>query len=383
MADESKTAPEPNALWQHVLLGTSGLRVSPLCLGTMTFGGAWGIGSTKEQAREIFLEYCKQGGNFIDTANKYHEGESESWLGEFMEEAGNRDDLVIATKYSLPMASTSSLEVAAKPSEGFFGGELKVPGNHVGNNRKNMRRAVEESLKRLRTDYIDVYYVHFYDYLTAPDEVMRTLNDLVSSGKILHAAISDAPVWYVAECNQLAKERHWAPFDCMQYKYSLLDRTIERDALHYARTHGQTVVTWDALGGGRLTGKFKRPTTSEEEGHTGDSTRSKAFGLKVSERDFDIVDVVKEVAEELDCTPARVALAWNLRQKNVLPLVGARTPEQLRDNLGALSLPITKAQLAKLDAATAVKDKGFILSFIGEDFQSNPWHAKVAVVEDF
>lgn len=382
MAAESKSETpltRPSKLYHNVLLGNSGLRVSPLCLGTMTWGGKWGIGSTKEEAKEIFDEYVNNGGNFIDTANFYHAGHSELWLGEFMAEAGNRHDLVIATKFSLSMKTSPEFTADVGTKEDGTAREYYAA-NSVGNNRKSMRRALNESLKRLQTDYVDLYYVHYWDYITNPEEIMRTLNDLISAGKILHAAVSDAPVWAVAECNAMAKERGWARFDALQYKHSLLDRTIERDVLHYAQHRNHTVVAWDVLGGGKLTGKYKRKAEGDESKEVEGSKRASAWGIEMTEEMHEVVDLVREIATELDATCARVAMAWSLRQPHVLPLVGARTLAQLKDNLAALELPITDDQLARLSAKTALKDKGFVLSFIGSKFEENRWQATVKVL---
>jgi len=235
---------------------------------------------------------------------------------------------------------------------------------------------------------------------------MRTLNDLVTAGKILHAAVSDAPVWAVAECNTMAKERHWAPFDCLQYKHSLLDRTIERDVLHYARHRNTTVVTWDVyvsvavmgricacqcvtclcvhafarLGGGRLTGKYRRPAAEDDDSKSEevDSMRAKSWGITVTDKQYDIIEEVVAIAEELDTTPARVSLAWSLRQSNVLPLVGARTLKQLKDNLGAMELPLSQEHMDRLNTVTNI-ELGFVQEFIGSTYEENPWATTVKV----
>src|SRR5512142_2581913 len=220
------------------LLGKSGLRVSELCLGTMTFGEDWGWGAPKEESRKIFDLYVEAGGNFIDTSCNYTNGTSEKYVGEFTK--ADREHFVIATKYSLT--------------------ERKEDPNFGGNHRKNMRRSVEGSLKRLATDHIDLLYLHMWDFTTPIEEVMRSLDDLIASGKVLYAGVSDTPAWVVSAGNMLADLRGWSHFIAYQGEYSLASRTPERDVLPVAESFGLTFLGWGLLEGGELTGKYNTPT---------------------------------------------------------------------------------------------------------------------------
>ena len=226
---------------RYKLLGNSGLRVSELCLGTMTFGEDWGWGASKEDSRALFDAYREAGGNFIDTANFYTGGTSERFVGEFI--ASERDRFVVATKYTLTM----------RP------GDPNASGNH----RKNMIQSVEASLRRLGTDYIDLYWLHAWDYLTPVEEVMRGLDDLVRAGKVLYVGVSDTPAWIVSQANTLAALRGWTPFVGLQIEYSLIERTVERELLPMAEAFGLTILAWSPLGSGVLTGKYLHPTPGE------------------------------------------------------------------------------------------------------------------------
>src|SRR5215471_7155104 len=219
---------------QFRLLGNSGLRVSEAALGTMTFGDDWGWGSAKDEARKVYEAFREAGGNFIDTDNLYTNGTSESFLGEFME--GHRQSIVLATKYT-----------NAAPG---------LDPNAAGNQRKNMMQAVEASLKRLRTDYIDLYWVHIWDQITPVEEVMRGLDDLVRQGKVLYAGISDAPAWWIAQANTIAALRGWSPFVGLQIEYSLTERTVERELIPMAKALNIGVTAWSPLAGGVLSGKY-------------------------------------------------------------------------------------------------------------------------------
>ena len=219
---------------RYRLLGHSGLRVSELCLGAMTFGEDWGWGSSKVQSREVLDAFFEAGGNFIDTANVYTNGTSETLLGEFL--AGNRQHAVLATKYTNAMPGTD-------PNAG-------------GNQRKNMVQSIEASLKRLRTDYVDLYWLHIWDQMTPIDEVMRAFDDLVRQGKILYAGVSDMPAWVAAQANTLAELRGWTRFVGLQIEYSLIERTVERELLPMAQSLGIGVTAWSPLAGGVLTGKY-------------------------------------------------------------------------------------------------------------------------------
>lgn len=309
------------------LLGRSGLRISPLCLGTMTFGAPWGADDTVSQ--RIFDTYVDAGGNNIDTADYYSAGHSESLIGKFA--AGKRDRLVLATKYSL--ATTT--------------GDPNAGGNH----RKNMMRSVEASLKRLGTDYIDLFYLHVWDGLTPVEEIMRGLDDLVRSGKVVYVGISDTPAWQVSRMQMLASLRGWAPFIGMQVEYNLLERSVERDLIPMAAALGIGVLPWSPLAGGLLSGKYSKGAAGEEGGR---SAALIASG-KVDDRVHRVVDVVKTVAQRIGRTPSEVALAWTLANPAVAcPVIGARTVEQLEQNLRALDVELGADDLAELDNASAI-----------------------------
>src|ERR1700729_4104753 len=219
---------------RYRLLGNSGLRVSEAALGTMTFGEDWGWGSPKEESRKVYDTFRESGGNFIDTANIYTNGTSESLLGEFMQ--GHRQSVVLATKYSNSFPGTDP--------------------NAAGNHRKNMVQAVEASLKRLKTDYVDLYWLHIWDQITPVEEVMRAFDDLVRQGKVLYIGVSDAPAWWIAQANTLAELRGWASFIGLQIEYSLIERTVERELIPMAKAFNLGMVAWSPLAGGLLSGKY-------------------------------------------------------------------------------------------------------------------------------
>jgi len=325
------------ALDRYRLLGRSGLRVSPLALGAMTFGTDWGWGADPAESRRVFDAYVARGGNFIDTANQYTAGTSERLVGEFAAE--QRDRLVIATKYTL----------ATRPGDP----------NSGGNHRKSMVRSVETSLSRLRTDYIDLLYLHIWDGTTPVEEVMRALDDLVRAGKILYAGISDTPAWQVARMQTLADLRGWAPLIALQIEYSLLERTVERDLIPAARALGLGVIPWSPLGSGVLTGKYTRADLAASAAHASPVGTRKdiaAANGALTERGLAIADVVKQVAHEIDRSPAQVAIAWTLRAPGVTaPILGARTVAQLEDNLGALDVQLGAEHMARLEAASAIE----------------------------
>jgi aryl-alcohol dehydrogenase-like predicted oxidoreductase len=329
-------------MMRYRLLGHSGLRVSELCLGTMTFGEDWGWGSSKDESRGILDAFLEAGGNFIDTANFYTNGTSESLLGEFLH--GRRDAAVLATKYTNAMPGTDP--------------------NAAGNQRKSMMRAVEASLKRLRTDYIDLYWLHIWDRMTPLEEVMRAFDDLVSQGKILHAGVSDMAAWAVARANTLAELKGWTPFVGLQIEYSLIERTVERELVPMAQALGLGVTAWSPLAGGVLTGKYAEGTAATDARMNNEMT--KAF-QRSGDRVRDVVAAVQAVAREVGRSPAQVALAW-LRQRPVpvIPIIGARRLEQFRDNLACLDLKLTESQLARLDAASRV-ELGFPHDFYALD----------------
>ncbi len=327
---------------RYKLLGKSGLRVSEISLGAMTFGTEWGWGATKEESRRMFDLYAEAGGNFIDTANKYTNGTSECFVGEFI--AADRDKWVVATKYSLDTG----------------GGDVNKSGNH----RKNLVQAVNASLKRLNTDYIDLLWLHAWDFTTPVEEVMRSLDDLVRAGKVLYVGISDTPAWIVSQANTIAELRGWSPFVGLQIEYSLRQRTPERDLIPMARALDITVTAWSPLGGGVLTGKFNRPDP--------DTGGRLAKGPK--ERDLAIAQAVLSVAEEVGRPASQVALNW-LRQQDdrrgaIVPIVGSRKADQLAENLACVEFTLSAEQMARLDAASAI-ELGFPHEFLrGETVQN-------------
>jgi aryl-alcohol dehydrogenase-like predicted oxidoreductase len=321
------------------------LKVSELCLGTMTFGEEWGWGSPKEESRKIYDAFRQAGGNFIDTANVYTAGTSEKFLGEFME--GHRQEIVLATKYT----------------NSWPGPDPNAAGNH----RKSMMQAVEASLKRLRTDYIDVYLLHIWDRMTPIEEVMRGFDDLVRQGKIVYAAVSDMPAWLVSRGNTLAELRGWSPFINLQIEYSLIERTVERDLLPMARALGIGVTAWSPLAGGLLTGKY----TQGLEG-AGDSRYSTPMMQSRYSRDARkeaIVGAVQEAASAVGRSPAQVSIAWLLQQR-VIPIIGARKLGQFEDNLAAATLTLSPEQLFKLDEVSRV-EMGFPHDFVNSEFVKN------------
>ncbi len=329
-----------NLSMNYQLLGRSGLRVSDLCLGTMTFGEDWGWGAAKDEARKIYDTYREAGGNFIDTANIYTNGSSEKLVGEFI--AGHREEVVLATKYTNSAAG--------------FSGQPGTDANAGGNQRKNMVQAVEASLKRLGTDYIDLYWLHIWDQLTPVEEVMRGFDDLVRAGKVLYVGISDAPAWVVAKSNTLAELRGWTRYVGLQIEYSLLERTVERELVPMARDQQMTVLAWSPLRNGLLTGKYlpENVKQSEAEGARMHSEMMKGFG-SVEEATHATVREVVAVGKELGVSAAQVALAWlRYRPVPVIPIIGARKLSQLEDNIRSLDVTLSPAQLQRLDKATAV-----------------------------
>lgn len=318
------------------LLGRSGLRVSPLSLGTMTFGADWGWGADTDDARKQFDTYVERGGNFIDTASMYTNGSSERLLGEFTRD--NRESLVLATKYTM----------------------LRRPGdpNSGGNGRKSMIASVEASLRNLNTDYIDLLYLHVWDNTTPIEEILRGMDDLVRQGKVLYVGISDTPAWQVARMQTVADLRGWSPLVALQIEYNLLERTVERDLIPMAKELGLGVIPWSPLASGVLTGKY---TAADLEVEAADSAEGDRRNVALAQnqltrRGLDVAEVVKEVAADLGVTPAQVALAWTLQNPAVTaPIIGARTPAQLEDNLGALDIEFDASHLARLDAASAIE----------------------------
>jgi aryl-alcohol dehydrogenase-like predicted oxidoreductase len=317
------------ALNHYLTLGRSGLRVSPLCLGTMTFGKDWGWGSDVDESNRIMDAYIERGGNFLDTANIYTKGHSEKIIGDHLgRDRAKRNRLVIATK--------------------FFGNMFPGDPNGGGGHRKAMMAACEDSLRRLQTDYIDLYWLHSMDPYTPIEETMRGLDDLVSSSKVRYLGFSDVPAWKCAEAQLLARANSWTPLIALQIEYSLLERTVEGDLIPMAIEMGMGVTPWSPLKMGILTGKYTRANADKA-----DAKRGTWVTANLTDRAYDIIDVLIAVAKEVGSTPAKVALSWvNNRPGVVSTIIGARTMEQLEDNLGALDVHLSDEQTASLNKAT-------------------------------
>ncbi|MEU6820270.1 aldo/keto reductase [Streptomyces atriruber] len=316
------------------LLGRSGLRVSPLALGAATFGTEWGWGAERGEARKLFDLYVERGGNFIDTASTYTNGSSERLLGEFTRT--NRESLVLATKFST----------------------LRRPGdpNSGGNHRKALFGSVEDSLRRLNTDHLDLLYLHVWDAMAPVEEFLRAMDDLVRQGKVLYVGICNVPAWQVSRMQAIAELRGWSPLVALQIEYNLIERAGERDLIPMAREMGLGVVPFSPLAGGVLTGKYSRADlTATQTGADGTRKEFNRANGALTERNLAIADVVKEVAAEQGRTPGQAGLAWTLQNPGVTaPIIGARTPAQLEDNLGALEVDFTASQLARLQEASAI-----------------------------
>ena len=309
---------------RYKLLGNSGLRVSELALGAMTFG-AEGMGVEMEESRRVYDLFRESGGNFIDTANVYAGGRSEEFLGEFLQ--GDRERVALATKYT---GVTRARDV-----------------NAAGNSRKNMMESVHASLRRLNTDYIDLYWIHSRDFMTPIEEVMRGLDDLVSAGKVLYVGVSDAPAWVVAEANTIADWRGWCKFVGLQIRYSLVDRAVERELMPMAKALDLAVTPWGCVAGGILSGKYNAdPDTKGRASMRG----------QIPERSLAISQAVIDLAGEIGRTPCQVALNWVRQGEGVIvPLVGARTADQLQDNLGCLDFVLTDEQMSRLNKVSEIE----------------------------
>ncbi|MCU1344958.1 MAG: putative oxidoreductase [Acidimicrobiia bacterium] len=320
---------------KYRVLGSSGLRVSELFLGAMTFGEQGGVGAPLAECERMLEAYADAGGNVIDTAINYRGGESEKTVGQLLK--GRRDRFVLATKYGVSRDRDDP--------------------NGAGSHRKNLRLSLETSLRRLDTDYLDLYWLHIHDRHTPVEETMRALDDAVTAGKVLAIGISDTPAWIVSRAMTLAEWRGWAPFVGLQVEYSLLQRDVERELLPLAEAFGLNVAAWSPLGGGVLSGKFTGPA--------GPQGGTRIAADSISERDLEIARAVDAVAGSLGVSPAQVAIAWTMtRSPLVHPMLGARTVEQLTDNLGALDVELPAEALAALDEAAPIK-LGFPHDFNG------------------
>lgn len=327
---------------RYKLLGRTGLRVSELCLGTMTFGPEWGWGADRATSRAMFDAFANAGGNFIDTANFYTGGTSERLVGEFVAE--DRERWVVATKYTL----------ATRPDHA----------NGGGNHRKSLVHSLERSLERLDTDYVDLLWVHAWDFVTPEEEVMRALDDLVRAGKVLYIGVSDTPAWMVARCNTLAELRGWTSFAGLQIRYNLTDRAAERDLLPMARALDVAVTPWAPVAAGLLTGKYTRGVETGTSDATGRLTETAWGKGAFGDKQLAIARAVDRVADERGCTSSQVALSW-LRQRPgvVIPIIGARSAEHIRDNLGCVDQTLTAEEIATLDEVSAI-ELGFPHDFL-------------------
>ena len=310
----------------YVTLGRSGLAVSPFCLGAMTFGEDWGWGSSVEESKQILDTFIGRGGNFIDTANAYTKGHSEKVIGDHIgRHRAKRERVVIATKFS----------------SNLFQGDP----NGGGSSRKSIVSQCEESLRRLQTDYIDLYWIHVWDPLTPIEETMRALDDLVRTGKVRYIGVSDTPAWKVAEAQTIARFRGWAPLIALQIEYSLLERTVEGDLVPMAAEMGLGITPWSPLRFGILSGKYTRETAKDVKPDRGAWVEN-----SLTEKSFCVLDVVRKVAGDLGTTPARVSLAWVHSRRGVTStIIGTRRAAQLEDNLGALDLALPADAIKALD----------------------------------
>ena len=315
-------------LSQYVLLGPTGLRVSPLALGAMTFGNE-GWGADEDTSRRMFHRYVEAGGNFVDTANVYAQGRSEELLGGFLEETGWRDQIVLATKFTSPLRT-------GDPNAG-------------GNGRKNILSSLDGSLRRLRTDYVDLYWLHSWDTFTPVEEVMSTFDALVRSGKVRAVGLSDVPAWYAAKAQMLARARGWEPIAALQMEYSLIERSIEREHVPAALDLGMDITPWSPLASGFLTGKYTRsPEGAEGEGRVQAFKASGILGDH-TDQDWDVLDALRDAAKDVGRSPAQVALNWVTHRPGVAStLIGARTMEQLDDNLAALDFVVPDEHVERL-----------------------------------
>ena len=339
------------SLNSYYTLGRSGLRVSRLALGAMTFGTEWGWGADEDTARQLFNTYIDAGGNFIDTADLYTNGTSEFWIGKFVAERGLRDRVVITTKFS-------------------YNAEPGNP-NAGGNGRKNILRAVEGSLKRLATDYIDLYILHTWDQITPAQEVMRTFDELIQAGKVRHVGLSDTPAWYAARAQTLAEWRGYEPLSTLQLEYSLVERNIEREFIPLGLELGMGVMVWSPLASGLLSGKYKPSQgafTGEGRLDTLKDSQNPAF-QKFTDRNWKIIAELENVAKQLERSMAQVAVNWTANQPGIASvIVGATKLSQLEDNLKALDFEMP-AELSDRLEAVSRPERQFPYSFFEPEIQ--------------
>lgn len=323
---------------KYKLLGNTGLRVSEVALGTMTFGTEAGWGADKENSKQMFDLFTEAGGNFIDTANEiYTNGTSEKFVGEFIK--SNRDYVVLGSKYTDAMPGNDP--------------------NFAGNSRKSMMQSLERSLKRLDTDYIDVYWLHSWDFMSPVEEVMRSLDDMVKQGKVMYLGISDAPAWVISKANMYARQNGLTPFEASQIEYSLIQRTGERDLIPMAKTEGMTTLGWSPLSSGILTGKYSKKNGNSNEG---DRRLDKMQFAELSDRNLAIGDKVVEIAERNNVHPATVAISY-VKHQDIIPILGGTKPGQIASNLKGIEFKLPDADIRELDEASAI-ELGFPYDFL-------------------
>ncbi|KAL4957065.1 NADP-dependent oxidoreductase domain-containing protein [Aspergillus filifer] len=353
-------APKPPTLlgYHRVLAPSAGVKVSPLCLGAMNFGDSWKefMGEcNKEQSFALLDAFFESGGNFIDTANNYQQEESEKWIGEWMQKRGNRDQIVLATKY------TTGYRTSHRDTQ-------PIQSNFVGNSFKSMRVSVDNSLKKLGTDYIDLLYLHWWDFTTGVEEVMHGLNSLITAGKVLYLGVSDTPAWVVVKANDYARAHGLRPFSVYQGKWNAGFRDMEREVIPMCKDQGMGIAPWAPLGGG----KFK--TAEARKAAQGDSSNR---GAEMSETDIKISDALEKVAKRKGGTLHAVALAYVMHKTPyVFPIIGQRKVEHLKANIEALGIQLTQEDLAEIDAAS-VFDVGFPMNFIFREYSINNTYADV------
>lgn len=347
-------APEPATELGRlrILSSTAGVRVSPLQLGAMSIGNAWSsfMGSMdKKQSFALLDAFVEAGGNFIDTANNYQNEQSEQWLGEWMQERGNRDQMVIATKFTTDY-------------KGYALGKGKAA-NHCGNHKRSLFMSVRDSLKKLQTDFIDILYLHWWDHTTSIEEIMDSLHILVEQGKVMYLGISDSPAWIVSAANYYARAHGKTPFSIYQGRWNIMLRDFEREIIPMARHFGMALAPWDVLGGG----KFQSKAAIEERKKKNEGLRSMMGSSEQNEDEVKMSAALEEVANEHNVTVTAVALAYVMSKTiNVFPLVGGRKVEHLHDNIKALTIKLSDAQIKKLEDVRPF-DVGFPNNFIGEN----------------
>ncbi|RGB35835.1 aldo/keto reductase [Rhizophagus diaphanus] len=365
--DSTSPVKTTKALDDYVLLGRSGLRVSPLCLGTVTFGESWGVGANKEESKKVFDLYYEKGGNFFDTANFYNYGESERFLGDYVSD--KRSDVVIATKYTI---NPNAMQA-----------DRRFNPNFGGNHRKSLVENLDASLKRLNMNYVDILYAHLFEYRTPIEEMMRSLDDVIRSGKALYVAVSDIPSWALSRANTFAELRGWSPFIGLQTRYNLLNRSLEYDLLPACAELDIGIIPWGVVAEGFLTGKHTRKSTANLKP---ESRSHKVANHSKVEKNWKILDEVIAVSKEIDRSPVQIATNWVLQKPGITSsLIGARTVSQLEENLKSLEFKLTPEHMKRLDDVSQPDDFPFPYSFtdqfdkyIGKNIQMPNKFASIA-----